>query len=529
MLHKRMIGPIFRIIHSMYESVKSVVLCATEVSEIINQCVGVRQGCVLSPCLFSLFISDLPEFLREQGGQGVRIDKGYITCLLFADDGAIIANSKDDLQRMLNALNMYCSKWRMIVNVNKTEVVVFNRRKPIKEYVLFYEGKKLAVKAEFKYLGLMFHESRRNGGMIEHRLRQARKLIAAWKRRCKIWLFKPKEIVNQFMTCVLPALEYGSCLWGAGQRRGESKLWKEFETFWRQIAKSILDVPVRAPTDGVLGELGWMPFWVRSRWLAVKYWTRVIELKDPSIMKEALHKQLELVECGRECWLSGIKKTLCMTSIGKDYWKKWTLGVREGRDLKCITYTVSIKEDTGKIQIIGKRWEDEIHEALNSVFVDTWYADINRNESKNGKYGNKLRTYCKFKKEWGRETYLGVINNKLKRNILTRLRIGISPLRIESGRYEGGKRLPPEERLCKCCTLGKVEDEVHMFSECTLYNEDRHWFRLVLSNNLSSLAMLEGEKFFVECMKATDTPVIEAVADFVFWLFGDVKNIYVSN
>ena len=250
-----MIGPIFRIIHSMYESVKSVVLCATEVSEIINQCVGVRQGCVLSPCLFSLFISDLPEFLREQGGQGVRIDKGYITCLLFADDGAIIANSKDDLQRMLNALNMYCSKWRMIVNVNKTEVVVFNRRKPIKEYVLFYEGKKLAVKAEFKYLGLMFHESRRNGGMIEHRLRQARKLIAAWKRRCKIWLFKPKEIVNQFMTCVLPALEYGSCLWGAGQRRGESKLWKEFETFWRQIAKSILDVPVRAPTDGVLGEL----------------------------------------------------------------------------------------------------------------------------------------------------------------------------------------------------------------------------------------------------------------------------------
>ena len=31
--------------------------------------------------------------------------------------------------------------------------------------------------------------------------------------------------------------------------------------------------------------------------------------------------------------------------------------------------------------------------------------------------------------------------------------------------------------------------------------------------------MLEGEKFFVEGMKATDTPVIEAVADFVFVAF----------
>ena len=66
------------------------------------------------------------------------------------------------------------------------------------------------------------------------------------------------------------------------------------------------------------------------------------------------------------------------------------------------------------------------------------------------------------------------MNNKLKRNILTRLRIGTSPLRIESGIYEGGKRLPPEERLCKCSTLEKVEDEVYMFSECALYNEDRN-------------------------------------------------------
>ena len=109
MLHKGMIGPVFRIVHSMYESVKSVIMCANEVSEIITQCVGVRQGCVLSPCLFSLFISDLPEFLREQDGQGVCIDKEHVTCLLFADDGAIIANSKEDLQCMLSALHMYLS------------------------------------------------------------------------------------------------------------------------------------------------------------------------------------------------------------------------------------------------------------------------------------------------------------------------------------------------------------------------------------------------------------------------------------
>ena len=44
---------------------------------------------------------------------------------------------------------------------------------------------------------------------------------------------------------------------GAGKRRGEAGVWEEFETFWRQMAKSILDMPIRAPTQGVFGELGW--------------------------------------------------------------------------------------------------------------------------------------------------------------------------------------------------------------------------------------------------------------------------------
>ena len=132
-------------------------------------------------------------------------------------------------------------------------------------------------------------------------------------------------------------MEYGSCRWGAGERRGDSKVWKEFEKFWTQIAKTILDVPVRAPSSGVLGELGWMPFWVRSRWLSVKHWTRIIEMKNSNIMKEALHKQLELVDCSRECWFVAIKKTLDMTSVGTEYWTKWRRAVRHGIDVKCVT------------------------------------------------------------------------------------------------------------------------------------------------------------------------------------------------
>ena len=79
MLHKGMNGIVLRIIRSMYESVKSIVQCGRDVSEVICQYVGVRQGCVLSPCLFSLFIADLPKFLSERGGVGVNV-KVLVVC-----------------------------------------------------------------------------------------------------------------------------------------------------------------------------------------------------------------------------------------------------------------------------------------------------------------------------------------------------------------------------------------------------------------------------------------------------------------
>ena len=45
-----------------------------------------------------------------------------------------------------------------------------------------------------------------------------------------------------------------------------------------------------------------------------------------------------------------------------------------------------------------------------------------------------------------------------KRKCLTQLRVYAHRLEIESGRY---KKKSASERLCKCCNLNAVEDEVH--------------------------------------------------------------------
>ena len=90
--------------------------------------------------------------------------------------------------------------------------------------------------------------------------------------------------------------------------------------------------------------------------------------------------------------------------------------------------------------------------------------------------GNKLRTYNLYKGEFEYEAYLSVIKNRDKRILTTKLRIGICPLRVETGRYENigaRKRIEPRERVCLVCGSGEIEDEFHFMMKCSVYNDER--------------------------------------------------------
>ena len=76
-------------------------------------------------------------------------------------------------------------------------------------------------------------------------------------------------------------------------------------------------------------------------------------------------------------------------------------------------------------------------EAFRDVAISSWKDEINRKtNAKRGEGMNKLRTYALFKTEWGIEPYLDYVESRDKRSLLSRFRIGICPLRIETGRYE---------------------------------------------------------------------------------------------
>ena len=118
--------------------------------------VGVRQGCVLSPILFNLFLADLQPVL-DQYGENVHIDENISTsCLLWADDILILSESVDGLQQKLNALQGYCDINKLSVNTKKTQCMIFNKTgRLLKNYVFTYKNTKLECVREYKYLGFI--------------------------------------------------------------------------------------------------------------------------------------------------------------------------------------------------------------------------------------------------------------------------------------------------------------------------------------------------------------------------------------
>ena len=67
---------------------------------------------MLSPTLFNLYLSDLPEFLNSSSSTDILLDDSErpINCLLYADDLVIFLRSANGLQTLLDKLESYCEK-----------------------------------------------------------------------------------------------------------------------------------------------------------------------------------------------------------------------------------------------------------------------------------------------------------------------------------------------------------------------------------------------------------------------------------
>ena len=122
--NKGIAGKTWRLIKNWYIDMKEFVFIGGKASRTYNLYQGTRQGGVLSPWLFLVFIDDLIEELKNTKA-GIFLGSLYFGSPMFADDLTMLSRLKSGLDRMLKTAWEYSQKWIFNFSVTKTVILIF--------------------------------------------------------------------------------------------------------------------------------------------------------------------------------------------------------------------------------------------------------------------------------------------------------------------------------------------------------------------------------------------------------------------
>ena len=161
-----------RIIKNIYWEQKAAVRVEEETSNFQNIKRGVRQGCVLSPDLFSLYSEMIMRQIEEM--EGLKIGGHNINNIKYADDTVLTADSEEKLQELLNKVVEESENKGLELNSKKTESMIITRKTSIPKYEIKIKENTIKQANSFKYLGPQITSDGRNHQEIKSRIAQAK-------------------------------------------------------------------------------------------------------------------------------------------------------------------------------------------------------------------------------------------------------------------------------------------------------------------------------------------------------------------
>lgn len=431
-------GHFLNAIKSLYKNVKCSVRTVYGMTDVFNVKRGLKQGCVVSPLLFNLYVNDLILNINQLKC-GVPVNRKCISMMLFADDIVFLAPTARALQMMLDKLDEWCCIWGLQVNETKTKVVHFRPKKEKQTAFDFKCGNKtISICEKYKYLGLWITDNLD----LEYTVRQ---VAASAHKALGLLIAKVKTMGDISYDCfkrlydtmVQSVIDYGVSIWGHNR-------FPVIEAVQNRAIRFYLGLHNKCPVTAMYGDIGWTMPHVHQWKCITRDWLRSSKMDDNRINKHVFK------------WAVNSK------------YNNWTK--------KCVK--IFNDNDFGELLDLdnpcSKQTAKMVEDCLQNEYIENvWKLDLNRINAKKGRGLNKLRTYRLFKTEYKTEDYIKHKNiNKKERHALAKLRCGIAPLRVELGRFDHGVYIPYEDRICQICHDG-VEDECHILLKCSYYNDLR--------------------------------------------------------
>ena len=207
-------GRCIRLLINMYSKIKAKVKINNLLYSWIKDWSGSNQGGPLSPNMFRFMLGDLIDYLYKEFG--VCLDEEILCHLLWADDLILMEDSPAGLQKQLDGLFTFCSRFQMIVNETKTKVMIYGNHSG---ETFVFNGKPLEIVQEYKYLGVVLSSVTSARGNIykkmpSYSVDKANKASFAVTKKCKsVGHLTPAVGMFLFETYVSPILNYACELW----------------------------------------------------------------------------------------------------------------------------------------------------------------------------------------------------------------------------------------------------------------------------------------------------------------------------
>ena len=420
-------GRFLAVLQNLYANDRTCIQSDGKISKEFPVNQGVRQGCVLSPLLFNIFMSGLSKNLEHENKITLYNDIA-INSIFWADDLLLFSETEVGLNSILKQVDEYCSTNRMKINFDKTKCMVFNKTGRLLTSKCYIGEEKLENVRSYKYLGLIFTPSGEIKSALDDLRERALKAYMCMRDKLgTCFNTYLGDTIQLFDTLIKPILLYGSDFWGCLSLPKNNPI----ENLHLMFCKHLLGVQKYTTTNGVLLELGRIPLSIYAKTNAVKNWERIQREKANSlVLASSKNAEKEALE-----WINRIKYSLSENGFGY---------IHLQNDIK----NAYKKLFTRQVDIFNQ-----------SAIINIANPD------------SKLRTYSLVKSTPGIANYLLNVSNSKYRQALSKLRLSNHELMIETGRHKG---IPRIERCCLFCQNTAIEDEIHFLITCPTFNTLRN-------------------------------------------------------
>ena len=263
-------GKLWHALAALYSSNKSAILVNGRPTRWFDIQQGVRQGGTESPFLFKLYIDGLVAELKKLN-LGVLLKDGSVvsedhllSVLLFADDIVLVAESRSDLQKLIDVVAAYSHKWRFKENLGKCGVMSVLANKPAHNKTVEVEsalklfGGDIADVSEYKYLGVWLTSDLAWERHIQHVKAKARKAVSRFQRVFSNRRLPVKLRLSVYKAYVRPHFDYASGIWWANSKQRVS-----LEAVQLGVLRQILQCNTKTNNHAAWAALGVVPLELR--------------------------------------------------------------------------------------------------------------------------------------------------------------------------------------------------------------------------------------------------------------------------